>query len=212
MTARTVERPGIARPTAAPTPRGYAGHMAPGRDDDALAWDGDDDPTLDVGTASKAHGAERATDAPERIPADPLTEHTADAAPQALPDGYTAVGKGSDGVGRVHADGSVTMPGDRVPMSNATLISLGILGGVYLIYAIGWLIGGLRLQGRAQYLVTDIMYQGSLWLAVLAPLLWFATVFLLTLRAKPWVRFTWLVAGVVLLLPWPFVMIGAVGQ
>ncbi|HYJ50461.1 MAG TPA: DNA polymerase III subunit gamma/tau, partial [Microbacterium sp.] len=112
----------------------------------------------------------------------------------------------------VHADGSVTMPGDRVPMGNAALISLGILGGVYLIYAIGWLIGGLRLQGRAQYLVTDIMYQGSLWLAVLAPLLWFATVFLLTLRAKPLIRFAWLIGGVVLLLPWPFVMIGAVGQ
>jgi len=157
--------------------------MAPGRDDDALAWDGDDDPTLDLGTTSKA-----------------------------LPDGYTAVGKGSEEVGRVHADGSVTMPGDRVPMGNAVLISLGILGGVYLIYAIGWLIGGLRLQGRAQYLVTDIMYQGSLWLAVLAPLLWFATVFLLTLRAKPLIRFAWLIGGVVLLLPWPFVMIGAVGQ
>ena len=167
--------------------------MAPGRDDDALAWDGDDDPTLDLGTTSKG-------------------EPTADAAPRTLPEGYTAVGKGSSEVGRVHADGSITMPADRVPMGNATLISLGILGGVYLIYAIGWLIGGLRLQGRAQYLVTDIMYQGSLWLAVLSPLLWFATVFLLTLRVRPWVRFTWLVAGVVLLLPWPFIMIGAVGQ
>jgi hypothetical protein len=37
-------------------------------------------------------------------------------------------------------------------------------------------------------------------------------VFLLTLHSKPWVRFAWLVAGVALLLPWPFVMIGAVGQ
>ena len=67
------------------------------------------------------------------------------------------------------------MPGEREPMGNATLITLGILGGVYLIYAIGWVIGGLRLQGRAEYLVTDVMYQGSFWLAVLAPLLWFGT-------------------------------------
>jgi hypothetical protein len=73
-------------------------------------------------------------------------------------------------VGRIHADGSVTMPGERERMGNATLIALGILGGVYLIYAIGWAIGGLRLQGRAEYLVTDVMYQGSFWLAVLAPL------------------------------------------
>ena len=49
-----------------------------------------------------------------------------------------------------------------------------------MLYAVGWIIGGLRLQGRAQYLVTDVMYQGSLWLAVLAPVLWFATMFLLT--------------------------------
>ena len=42
------------------------------------------------------------------------------------------------------------------------LVGLGVLGGVYALYAIGWLIGGLRLQGRAQYLVFDVMYQGSL--------------------------------------------------
>jgi len=174
--------------------RGYACGMARGSDDDALEWGGDDDPTLGVGATS----AEPA--APEHV------------APAALPSGYTAVGRGSSKVGRVHADGSVTMPHERRPVNNATLITLGILGGVYLLYAIGWVIGGLRLQGRAEYLVTDIMYQGSFWLAVLAPILWFGTVFLLTLQSAPWVRILWLVAGVALLLPWPFVMIGAVGQ
>lgn len=170
--------------------------MTRGSDDDALAWDGDDDPTLDVGAKVTAPPPETA----------PPTETPA------LPDGYTAVGKGSDEVGRVHADGSVSMPVERQPMGNATLITLGILGGVYLLYAIGWIIGGLRLQGRAAYLVTDVMYQGSFWLAVLAPLLWFGTVFLLTLRSRAWVRIVWLIAGVALLLPWPFVMIGAVGR
>ena len=97
-------------------------------------------------------------------------------------------------------------------MGNGTLVALGVVGGIYALYAVGWLIGGLRLQGRAQYLVLDVMYQGSLWLAVLAPLLWFATTLLLTRRARPWLRFAWLAVGAVLLLPWPFVMIGAVGQ
>jgi hypothetical protein len=185
--------------------------MARGTDDDALAWGGDDDPTLDVGstaadpanaTAQPANGDDDAPDA----------RAMTDAEPTALPAGFTAVGKGSDEVGRRHADGSVTMPGEREPLGNATLIALGILGGVYLIYAIGWAVGGLRLQGRAAYLVTDVMYQGSFWLAVLAPILWFATVFLLTMQSKPWVRFAWLIAGVALLLPWPFILIGAVGQ
>ena len=181
--------------------------MSRGTDDDPLAWGGDDDPTLEVG----AKPADREPIAPQDT-TEPDTVETTDAEPKALPDGFTAVGKGSDEVGRIRADGSVSMPGEREPMGNATLITLGILGGVYLIYAIGWVIGGLRLQGRAEYLVTDVMYQGSFWLAVLAPLLWFGTVFLLTRHSKPWVRFAWLIAGVALLLPWPFVMIGAVGQ
>ena len=180
--------------------------MSRGTDDDPLAWGGDDDPTLEVGAKPAAREPIAAQDTTE-----PDTVETTEPEPTALPDGFTAVGKGSDEVGRVRADGSVSMPGERQPMGNATLITLGILGGVYLIYSIGWIIGGLRLQGRAEYLVTDVMYQGSFWLAVLAPLLWFGTVFLLTLHSKPWVRIVWLIAGVALLLPWPFVMIGAVG-
>ncbi|MET0780972.1 MAG: DNA polymerase III subunit gamma/tau [Microbacterium sp.] len=185
--------------------------MAGGRDDDALAWGGDDDPTLDLGSLPADAEPDAVT---EPVVEDAEIPETPDAAPAALPKGYTAVGKGSDEVGRVNADGSVTMPGERVPMGNATLIGLGILGGVYLIYAIGWVIGGLRLQDTpgTTYLVTDVMYQGSLWLAVLAPLMWFGTVFLLTLHSKSWVRFAWLIAGVALLLPWPFIMIGAVGR
>ncbi|MBN9200222.1 MAG: hypothetical protein J0H70_02380, partial [Microbacterium chocolatum] len=37
---------------------------------------------------------------------------------------------------------------------NAALIAVGVLGGVYLLYAIGWLLGGLRLQER---IVPDAM-------------------------------------------------------
>lgn len=181
--------------------------MTTGRDDDALTWDGDDDPTLDVGAAAGSDVA------PEPAPT----------ATPGLPKGYTAVGKGSDTVASadapvaasaeepVPADGD-TIAAERRPLGSGALVALGVLGGVYALYAIGWIIGGLRLQGRAQYLVLDVMYQGSLWLAVLAPLLWFATTFLLTRRSRAWVRFAWLAVGVVLLLPWPFVMIGAIGQ
>lgn len=168
--------------------------MTPDRDD-ALNWDGDDDPTLDVGSA-------RATERPPAPDADPV----------ALPDGFNAVGRGSDEVGRIQSDGTIVMPGDRRGVGNAGLIALGIFGGVYLLYIIGWVIGGLRLQGAARYLVLDVMFQGSLWLAIIAPVLWFATVLLLARRARGWVRFVWLAAGVVLLIPWPFIMVGAVGR
>ncbi|WP_106814185.1 DNA polymerase III subunit gamma/tau [Microbacterium timonense] len=181
-----------------------------GRDDDALTWDGDDDPTLDL----RSSGASDDRPSPEGAP-DPVAE------PVDLPAGFTAVGRGSEGLNAAEAGASASeaetterdVPApQRPPLGNGALVALGVLGGVYALYAIGWLIGGLRLQGRAQYLVLDVMYQGSLWLAVLAPVLWFVSAFVLTRRSRPWVRFAWLAAGVVVLLPWPFVMIGAVGQ
>ena len=163
--------------------------MSTGRDDDALRWDGDDDPTL-VSSQSSA--------APKE---DPL----------ALPDGFTAVGKDSEKVGRIEADGAVVMPGERAPLSNTVLLTLGVLAGVYLLFTIGWIVGGLRLQGTAQFLVSPVGYQAALWLAIAAPLLWFVAAYVLSRTARTWVRLVWLVAGLVLLVPWPFVMVGAVG-
>lgn len=169
--------------------------MTRGRDDDALSWSGDDDPTLDVGVGRAADDAK-----------------TVDPAPAALPDGYTAVGRGSAEVGRIDADGAVTMPGDRAPMGNAALISLGVFGGIYLLYIVGWLVGGFRLEGTALFLVSAAAFQFGLWLAALAPVFWFAAVFLLTRTSPTWVRIVWLLAGAALLVPWPFIMTGAVGQ
>lgn len=163
--------------------------MSTGRDDDALRWDGDDDPTLVSSPASAAPEAE----------------------PLALPDGFTAVGKDSEKVGHIEADGEVVMPGERAPLSTAMLLALGVLAGVYLLFTIGWVVGGLRLQGTAQFLVSPVGYQAALWLAIAAPLLWFVAAYVLTRAAKTWVRLVWLVAGLVLLVPWPFVMVGAVG-
>lgn len=164
--------------------------MSTGRDDDALRWDGDDDPTL-VSSQSSAVPKEE---------------------PLALPDGFTAVGKDSEKVGRIEADGAVVMPGERAPLSNTVLLTLGVLAGVYLLFTIGWIVGGLRLQGTAQFLVSPVGYRFAFWLAVIAPALWFATVYLLTRLSKPWLRLVWLIGGFALLVPWPFVMIGAVGQ
>ncbi|GAA1959695.1 DNA polymerase III subunit gamma/tau [Microbacterium deminutum] len=168
-------------------------------DDDALAWDSDDDPTLDVGSPVATGGS-------------------------SLPEGFTAVGKDSETVGKDadtvgRTSETVTTASDagaelheRQPLGNAALVTLGILGGFYLLFTIGWVIGGFRLQGRAQYLFADVMFQGSFWLAALAPALWFGSVFLLTRRSAVWVRIVWLVAGAILLVPWPFIMVGTVGQ
>lgn len=167
--------------------------MTAGRDDDALSWEGDDDPTLAV------------------QPAPVSEQHAAEPAGSALPDGFNAVGKGSDGVGRIDRDGTVTTPGQRAPLGNGALVTIGVLAGVYLLYTVGWLIGGLRLQAVALGAIDPWMYRPTFVLAVLAPLIWLGSVLVLTRRSSTWVRLLWLFAGAVLLLPWPFVMVGAVG-
>ena len=168
-------------PESDPSP----GDTGPADPDDALRWEGDDQPvSLPPGWHAKGRGAERVE---------------------------TADGKAEE------ADVSSAQPGDDVvdggpaPLGNAALIGFGMLGGVYLLYTIGWIVGGFRLQGKAQWMVADAMAQGSFWLAVLAPLLWFAAVLLLTRSAANWLKFVWLGAGVVLLVPWPFVMAGVMG-
>lgn len=182
--------------------------MSTGRDDDALSWGGDDDPTLDV-------GARPGTD-PERA-----------AAP--LPDGFTAVGRGSGDLAATQAadpseasaasapasvgvedDGDVDAPPRG--LSSAMLVTVGVVAGVYLLYTVGWIVGGLRLAGTAEFLVSPVGYRFALWLAVAAPALWFGTVFLLTRASATWIRVVWLVVGLALLVPWPFIMVGAVGQ
>jgi len=154
------------------------------RDDDALSW-GDDDPTLDAGTT--------------------------------LPPGYVAVGKGSETIVSTPApaDGGVASEADSAQaagLSNAALIILGVFGGIYALESIGWIIGGLRLQQYAEFLVAPLAYQVSLWLAVLTPLMWFVTVLFLTRGGRSWVRVLLLAAGALLVLPWPFIMVGAIGQ
>jgi len=151
-------------------------------DQDALAWDGDDDPTLD---------------APQRLPDGDL------------PTGYSVVGKGSaefETAAQERRDAAASAP---AAMSNTTLLFLGVFGGIYLLYTIGWLLGGMRLQLYALGAVPAPFYFGSFVLAAAAPVVWFAATYLLTRGVKAWQRFSWLSAGAVLLVPWPFLMVGA---
>ncbi|WP_435744379.1 hypothetical protein [Microbacterium sp. PMB16] len=131
----------------------------------------------------------------------------------ALPQGWNAVGKGSDDVGRIEADGTVTAASTEPPaaLSTAMLLILGVVGGVYLLYTIGWVVGGLRLKPLASFLVDDAMFLPWFVLAIAAPALWFLASWVLTRGRAGWVRVAALLAGVVLLVPWPFVTVGVIG-
>lgn len=154
------------------------------RDDDALSWDGDDDLNGPAPLEREKTGSRpRARDADGRNAAEePATE-----AEQAEP----------------------------TPMGNAALVSVGVIAGVYTLYAVGWALGGFRLRDRIQAdtgAVADLMFQGAMWLGMLSPLIWFFVTMHLTRRAPLWRRFAGLAIGVVLLVPWPFVMMGAIGR
>ena len=100
---------------------------------------------------------------------------------------------------------------DPQGMGTAALVGLGILGGVYLLYTVGWVIGGAGMLSKAMFMLPAPLYLASLWLAVLAPALWFTAALLLTRDARIWVRFAALVVGALLLVPWPFVVAGGGG-
>ncbi|WP_226533371.1 hypothetical protein [Microbacterium paraoxydans] len=132
----------------------------------------------------------------------------------ALPHGWNAVGKGSRDVGTIEGDGSITPARleEQAGLSTPMLLTLGIVGGVYLLYTIGWIVGGLRLQPLASFLVADMMFLPWFVLAIAAPALWFLASWVLTRGRASWIRVAVLLAGVVLLVPWPFVTVGVIGS
>lgn len=164
--------------------------------DEAFSWEGDEDLT-----SSKRSRQENRSRAGE--PHRPEN--------RSLPEGWNAVGKGRETVDHITEHGAITEPGEPQPLSTPMLLFIGIVGGVYLLYTVGWIIGGLNLQGSAIFLIPEVMYQVAFWAAALAPAIWFAAVWHLTRLSRTWVRVLAMVSGILLLIPWPFVMTGAVG-
>ncbi|MEF2979340.1 hypothetical protein, partial [Subtercola sp. YIM 133946] len=89
-------------------------------------------------------------------------------------------------------------------LSSPALILFGLIGGVFFLYTIGWFVSLLRsvpdstsLAGIVQIVLTV--------LAIAAPVLWFAVTLFVAYRRRVSVRIAWLLVGVVVLIPWPFV-------
>ena len=173
--------------------------MSPDPDDDALRWEGDDDPTLAPGW--KAVG--------KPVPLDAATDGT-DAAAS---DADTVVdGPAPDTADTAEADSAHEAPPSHDTdasrqAGSAELVILGVLGGVYLLYSIGWLIWATTPAPELADPVAQFMYGLGRWLAVAAPALWFGTVLWLAAEHRR-ARLLWLIAGAVLLVPIPFLLRG----
>ncbi|QEO15673.1 hypothetical protein FLP10_15490 [Agromyces intestinalis] len=148
-------------------------------DDDALSWAGDDDPTLAPGwkVVGGPGGAETAA-----------AEASANTRASATGDGTTA----EPATAAARSTGSVE------------LVVLGVLGGVYLLYTVGWLVTAVRTPVQGMGVLGDVMYGLGLWLAVLAPALWFGLGYAVVRRSH--LRLIWIAVGAVVLVPLPFTM------
>jgi hypothetical protein len=97
-------------------------------------------------------------------------------------------------------------PAADVATSSFLLVTYGILAGAYALYTISWITSVLRSTLTLDNLLGEIMYQFGEFLAIASAPLWFAAVFSLTRGRRPIVRLGWLLAGLVLLVPVPFVL------
>lgn len=191
----------------------------PRPDDDALSWEGDDDPTLDPGAGTGTF-APRPADpvaAEPILDADMPTDDRLRPEPEgpAAPEDPVQPAPQRAGSDDAAVEESEPEPADRGGPGDAGLVVLGVLGGVYLLWTIGWVLGTLRLRDWIEIrtgAVADAMFHGSMALGILAPVLWFFGAWFLTRHHGGWVRVLALVLGAVVLVPWPFVMVGVVGQ
>lgn len=92
--------------------------------------------------------------------------------------------------------------------SSTMLVVYGIFGGAYLLYVAGWIIAVQRDTITMPTLFAEIMYQLGEFLAIASPAIWVGAVLLLTADRRPPVRVLWLLLGLILVAPWPFILGG----
>lgn len=181
--------------------------MNPTRDDDALNWAGDDDPSL------TPEGAERRAPDPRGLPEgwtippqNVSAKYPADTVRMADTDETTD----ADGADPDSSESDSTDADDAAP-SSAVLVGMGILAGVYLLYTIGWFIGVARIEKPISDPVAEFMFSIGAWLAVAAPLVWFGVTYWLTMSTQR-ARLVWLLIGIVVLAPLPFIVGSGAGS
>jgi hypothetical protein len=131
-----------------------------------------------------------------------------------LAPGWKTVGKPVplDGAsGATDAAASASVEGDveveAAQPGSAELVLIGMLGGVYLVYSVGWLFWATSPAPELADPVAQFMFGLGRWFAVLAPALWFGAVLWLAAGRRR-ARLIWLLAGAVLLVPVPFLLRG----
>jgi hypothetical protein len=90
--------------------------------------------------------------------------------------------------------------------SSALLISIGVFVGIYALYTVGWFVSWQRFLYTSTNQLEQVAFTVEQLLAIVAPVAWFATAFLLTRNRRPAIRLVWLLIGALVLIPWPFTL------
>ncbi|MEY4102236.1 MAG: hypothetical protein RIR88_370 [Actinomycetota bacterium] len=152
-------------------------------DEEALQWAGDNDERLSQSTSPKAPRVRRGA--------------------SAISGGESIRASRRTASGEAHVDS--TEDTGPVGLSSFALLAFGVLGGIYLLFSVAWLITVLRNPTQFDDPLGNFMFVAGLWMAMLTPAAWFGAVLYLG-RAKPaWVRLLFLVVGAALVIPWPFI-------
>ena len=115
-------------------------------------------------------------------------------------------GGGASSVKQSKVSGNQATSGEAPSgLSSAALIGFGIFGGIYLLFSVAWLITALRNPTQIAEALGNAMFQFGLWLSVATPAIWFSAVLYLGKEKKVSVRFLYLLLGVLVLIPWPYV-------
>lgn len=175
--------------------------MTTSRDDDALSWAGDDDPTL---TPPIQTGMAPAAKAEPAGAAQPTAAAPTEQNIEAL--SVLEVAELAEDA-KVEAELAAAEKASA-QLSSAALITLGIVGGIYLLYTIGWGIVVARTTVTffpLDSLFLEICFRIGQFLSIAAAPLWFVSTLLLTQKRTWRSRLGWLLLGVFVLVPWPFI-------
>lgn len=160
--------------------------MTPDADEDAFRWDGDEDADAPGSRGRQSRNAKGAS------------TH-----------GATAGGDRPPGLrsGSTEPAGDTADAEGEQAMSSVLLVVLGVLGGIYLLYTVGWAVTAVRHAGAVAQGGMQIAGEVERWMATVASPLWFFAVLYLS-RGHRTARVIWLIAGALILAPWPFIMGG----
>lgn len=86
------------------------------------------------------------------------------------------------------------------------IVTYGIIAGAYILLTAGWIFTVARSTTTLPSLLPEIMFQFGEFLAIASPTLWFATTIALTGHRRPIARLGLLLLGLVVVVPWPFVL------